>query len=114
MKLISDDDWNIISGEEKKVNVLNDNNNNLYKNRKLPSISSSKINLNPKLYEIILKNLIKNLPKIKNLTNNNTTTSTPKLGKFNTINHSKKEEKKNEIKEEKKNKITEEKKDEEK
>ena len=45
VKLISDDDWNIISGEEKKVNVLNDNNNNLYKNRKLPSISSSKINL---------------------------------------------------------------------
>ena len=54
------------------------------------------------------------MPKIKNLTNNNTTTSIPKLSKFNTINHSKKEEKKNEIKEEKKNKITEEKKDEEK
>ena len=52
--------------------------------------------------------------KIKNLTNNNTTTSIPKLGKFNTINHSKKEEKKNEIKEEKKNKIKEEKKDKEK
>ena len=51
VKLISDDDWIIISGEEKKVNVLNDNNNNLYKNRKLPSISSS--NLKPKLYEII-------------------------------------------------------------
>ena len=49
VKLISDDDWNIISGEEKKVNVLNDNNNNLYKNRKLPSISSSKINLKQKI-----------------------------------------------------------------
>ena len=61
-----------------------------------------------------MKNLIKNLPKKKKLPNNNTTTSTPKLGKFNIINHSKKEEKKNEIKEEKKNKITEEKKDEEK
>ena len=65
VKLISDDDWNIISGEENKVNVLNDNNNNLYKNRKLPSISSSKINFKQKLHEIILKNLIKNLPKKK-------------------------------------------------
>ena len=63
VKLISDDDWNIISGEENKVNVLNNNNNNLYKNTKLPPISSSKINLKPKLPEIILKNLIKNLPK---------------------------------------------------
>ena len=45
VKLISNDDWIIISGEENKVNILNDNNNNLYKNRKLPSISSSKINL---------------------------------------------------------------------
>ena len=50
--------------------------------------------------------------KIKTLTNNNTTTSTPKLGKFNTLNHSKKEEKKNEIKEEKKNEIKIEKKNE--
>ena len=49
--------------KKKKVNILNDNNNNLYKNTKLPPISSSKINLKPKLPEIILKNLIKNLPK---------------------------------------------------
>ncbi len=49
--------------KKKKVNILNDNNNNLYKNRKLPSISSSKIHLKPKLSEIKLENLIKNLPQ---------------------------------------------------
>ena len=104
VKLISDDDWNIISGEEKVIN----NNNNL-KGKRLPPIQLSKNKQG--LTDFLMKNnnLFNLSKRIISLTNNNNNININSINnsKNHIINVNKKQPKKEESKnEESKNEIS--------
>ena len=104
VKLISDDDWNIISGEEKVIN----NNNNL-KGKRLPPIQLSKNKQG--LTDFLMKNnnLFNISKRIISLTNNNNNININSINnsKNHIINVNKKQPKKEESKnEESKNEIS--------